>query len=494
MKIAIIGMGISGASTLKSLIDSGAVSESDQVDIFEPRKGIGTGFAYQEDEDTLLMNSYSTRLSLNEENPNEYIEWLRHHFPEYSEDDFSPRHIFGLYLRDKFETYISTSYVNHIQERVIDLEIRQVNTKNPRDYQYIIRTEQNVYSDYEYLFMTIGHPPYADYYDLIKSEQYIHNPYPLSKTLKIIDKQDRVGIIGSSLTAIDITHALMDKCELEAPINLYSRYQPFTNVKNKLYTNTIHLTMDESWIEQEKNKYQGSIPLVVMWEKLKDDFQQNGVNILEAIDKYQIGSVSAMRRQTQETPLDLQIIQRYVGLLTAYLPSLNMALTPADRQTFHTKYKWLFEHFRTQFPAIKMNLMHQWLENGHIRFITGLKDIRVTDQQTFMIETREGYQHTVDKLINATGFQMNLAQAAKIDPLIAALYHREIITQHSLGGIQISWPGSHPLSLKYGEIHTMVLSGAWIFTTQFGNNNAQMTARHGKFMAENFLKYRKTLS
>lgn len=488
MKIAIIGMGISGSSTLKHLFDLKALDSNDTIDIFEPRNEIGTGFAYQVDDETLLMNSYSSRLSLNEDQPREYLEWLNQHHPEYLNDDFSPRHIFGLYLRDKYEPYLKFDQVRHIKERVIDIEI-----KEPERLQFNIMTEQQRYSDYDFIFMTIGHPPYADYYHLNGSTNYIHNPYPLSQTLNSIDKDDRIGIIGSSLTAIDITHSLMSHHELNHPILLFSRFQPFTNVKNQLYNQPIVLTMDEEWIDQQKEVHSGYIPLELMWKQLQQDMQANGVNMMDAIHKYQVGSVSAMKIQTQDTPLDLQIIQRYVGLLTAYLPSLNMALSPADRQLFHSKYKRLFEHFRTQFPAFKMKLMHHWLENQKIKFITGLEDIKPQADGTYIVQTREGYQHPVDILINATGFDMNLSKAASMDSMISNLYRREIFMQNSLGGVQISWPKSHPLSPKYGEILNMTLSGAWIFTTQFGNNNAQMTAKHGKTMVQEFINYRKML-
>lgn len=90
MKLAIVGMGISGSSVLKHLYDLNALTEEDQVDVYEPREQIAVGFAYQSDDLLLLMNSYSKRLSLNEANPDEFMEWLATHHPEYVKDDFVP--------------------------------------------------------------------------------------------------------------------------------------------------------------------------------------------------------------------------------------------------------------------------------------------------------------------------------------------------------------------------------------------------------------------
>lgn len=482
MKLAIVGMGISGSAVLKNLYDLNALTEEDQVDVYEPRDTIGVGFAYQSDDLVLLMNSYSKRLSLNEANPDEFMEWLGQHHPEYLEDDFVPRPIFGEYVNQKYRPYLDQESVTWYHHEVTNIRINQADN-------FILYTDQNKQGqEYDWVFLTIGHPPYADHYDLLGKANYIHNPYPVKQKLDGINPAHKVGIIGSSLTGIDVMHYLQENYHFDHPVRFFIRYSPFTNVKSRLYPDPIVLSIDEQWISEQKEKHQGQIPLKVIFDQINQDMAANQVNLLASVEKYQNGSVQDVRYQIQQKPIDLQIMQRYVGILTAYLPDLNMALTPEDRQLFHRQYKRLFEHYRTQFPASKMSLILKWFDQGRLQIISHIDQIKVNESGKFDIQTRDGLQYQMDTLINATGFEQNLVKAGQQVPLIQDLLQQEIIIQNPLGGIQITWPGAHPISPRYGEIRKMSLSGLVIHQTQFGNNNAQMTARHGKQMVLDYIQ------
>ena len=486
MKVAIIGMGISGSSVLKHLIDLNALQANDLVDVYEPRHEIGVGFAYQKDDEVLLMNSYSTRLSLNEDDPQEFMDWLSHNHPQLVKDNFVPRQIFGDYLIDKYHPYLGHPQVNLFKEEVINLEIRD-------DQKISVTTQALNQETYDWVFLMMGHPPYADHYNLIGNKNYIHNPYPVTQQLDHIQKDHKIGIIGSSLTGIDVMHYLQNKQIYDNPINFFIRYSPFTNVKSRLYPEPIVLSIDEEWIEKQKELNKGQIPLLTIYHQISQDMDANKVNLLESIIKYQNGSVQDIRYQINNQPIDLQIIQRYVGLLTAYLPELNMALSPKERTLFHQEYKRLFEHFRTQFPSEKMELILKWFDQDRIQIISHLKDIKANDGK-FMITTRDNLKFNMDILINATGFEQNLEKAGQQMSLIHNLLNQEIIMQNPNGGILVTWPRANPISPRYGEIKNLALSGNIIHQTQFGNNNAQMTARHGKNLVKYFLEAKKSRS
>lgn len=486
MKVAIIGMGISGSSVLKELVDRQILNSDLSLDIYEPRDQIAVGSAYGQDDSVLLMNSYSKRLSLNEDNPNDFMEWLQVHHPNLLNDDFVPRQIFGDYLIDRYGHYADQANVRWIKDEVHDLTIMPAKD-SLFPYSISLKASQSrEWIDYDYVFMTIGHPPYADYYNLVGEDNYIHNPYPVSDQLVQIPPHHRIGIIGSSLTALDILH-FIEKLQLsQHPVTLFIRHHPFTNVKSKLYDGPLKLSIDQAWIDQKLEEFVGKIPLKVIYQQIISDFNEMGVDLDQAIQKYQTGSVENMRLQILEEPLDLQIIQRYIGIMTAVLPELNMALSPSEREIFHHQYKRLFEHFRTQFPSIKMNLLLDWLDQGQVKIVTGLKSIHLVKDE-FIVETQENYSYKMDTIINATGFEQCLDKAGRLSPLIHHLFEKEIISQNPLGGILVSWPAAHPLSPTYGEITNLSLSGLVIHQTQFGNNNAQMTAKHGKQLALNFI-------
>lgn len=492
MKIAIIGYGISGASILKELIDSDSQDNIQEIHIFEKTHNIATGYAYEEDDLTLLMNSYSTRLSLNDDDPDEYVTWLKNNYPKYANDQFSPRPIFGKYLQDKYAAYLHESKVIFHQDEVLDLSLK-FNNKDGAVHKHLpylvdIHTKTSgIHSNFEYIYMSIGHPPYADHYNLFNCPNYIHSPFPMENVFSEVNQDQSVGIIGSGLTGIDIMYYLKKVKKLTKPTTFYIRHEPFTNAKNQLYNGDLHLSFNQQWINMHQSEMKESIPLEKMWQQILEDMTKNNVDIMEVIYKYQNGSLAEIRQQVEKVPLALQKVQRYVGRLTEFLPDLFMALSPQDRQLFHDKYIPLFEHFRTQFPVIKLREIISWIDQGKVRIISQLSDIQYKNHH-FNISNNQGLNYHEDILVNATGFQLNLQEAGKEHTFIANIYDKEIIQQNPLGGILVSWPIAHPLSPRYGELTQLYLTGFWIFKTQFGNNNAQMTARYGRQVAQDLLK------
>lgn len=491
MNIAIVGFGISGASILKTLTESDKMNQIEAIHLFEKSQNLATGYPYQEDHLSLLMNSYSSRLSLNPDNSDEYLQWLEDNYPQYAKDKFSPRQIFGKYLQARYLPALNHDKVTFHQEEVIDIDLQPRSKENGGlfnlPFTFTLTTNQGVLSQsFDVIFLALGHPPYADHYDLSDAPGYINNPFPISKITDYIPQHKSVGIIGSGLTGIDIMYYLHKIKHLQKPITFYIRHEPFTNVKNELYQGPLTLNFDHKWIENHRQGYQGSIPLKVIWQQIVEDMEANQVNIFDAIQKYQHGSLPEIHQQLKEVPLELQKIQRYVGLLTEFLPDLFMALSPADRQLFNEEYLKLFEHFRTQLPEVKLKQIIQWMDEGSVKIVSRLTDIHYQDDK-FILENKEGLRFEEDILVNATGFQMNLSKAGETHPLIKHLYDKEIITQNPLGGITVTWPIAHPISSRYGQLTQMIISGFWIFKTQFGNNNAQMTAKYGQTLAQHIL-------
>lgn len=489
MNIAIVGMGISGSSVLKHLFDLDLVDEDVTIDIYEPFEEPIVGKAYRHDSAVLLMNSYSRRLSLRDGHPNDFVDWLEDHHPEYAQDDFAPRHVYGEYLVDFYGDYLNKPQVTLYQEEVTCLTIltgdTQVVANNQAEISqtYGLATQNHPQLKiYDVVFLTIGHLPYADPYNLRGATHFVHTPYPVHDQLSPLDATQRIGIIGSGLTGLDVMHYLQASKDLTHPVTFYIRHEPFTNVKSQLYQGDLVLSFDTDWIRTHRSTQDGQIPLQMIWQQIVEDMTANGVDLFQVIEKYQAGTVFNMRLEMAENPRDLQIVQRYIGLFTAYLPELNMALSPQDRARYHRDYKRIFEHFRTQFPSVKMALILQWLDQNKIKIITGLQSVESHEGGGFTLRTNVGKEYHCDILVNATGFENNLEKAAQLSPLIDALYRQEIITQSPLGGIQVTWPYAHPISPRYGEIKGIFVSGLAISTTQYGNNNAQMTAKHGKDM------------
>ncbi|MGH2103016.1 FAD/NAD(P)-binding protein, partial [Aerococcus urinaeequi] len=125
MRIAIVGFGIAGASTLIQLskqFDLNAAT--DQVDVYETRPRLGAGAPYAEDDDATVINSFPRSLSLDDDNNEDFINWTKVNYPAIDIDNvFAPRTIYGEYVEEYLKPYLAKDYVRHIQAKVTDFQV-----------------------------------------------------------------------------------------------------------------------------------------------------------------------------------------------------------------------------------------------------------------------------------------------------------------------------------------------------------------------------------
>ena len=105
----------------------------------------------------------------------------------------------------------------------------------------------------------------------------------------------------------------------------------------------------------------------------------------------------------------------------------------------------------------------------------------------FELYSKQGLADKVDIVINAGGFEMNLSKAIKQDPFLKQAFESGMIQAHPLGGIKVTWPHGQVIDQK-GKIHDdLYLMGAWISSTQLGNNNTHLTYEQGERAVQNFI-------
>lgn len=476
MKIALVGLGLAGSGALRELLHRADEFESLEIHIYEKRPQLGPGDPYAKDSPILLMNSYAGNLSLNEGNPKEFLEWLGEHYPDFAQDDaFAPREYYGEYVEEKMRPYIGASPVTVYHE-----EVQGVRILSPKRYE--VETEKQTQS-YDAVFLTMGHPPYADHYHLLGESGYIHDPYPIHEKLGQLPAGKQIGIIGSGLTGIDIMRYLQAHYDVQAdnPIVFFIRDYPFSTVKFQKAEGPMQTGFNHDWIHKEREK--GYIPIERIWQQFKADLEANDISYSALLSRYGKGSSGEIMLALKEKDPELVALQAYLVTITPYMPELYMAMNALDRQLFFHKYVSTFDHFRSQMPSESLLDILQWEQEGKVRIISGLKDIRKQGDR-FTICMKDKHEEYADILVNAAGFEMDLYKASEQNSLIRQLYGDEIILQHPLGGIVVHWPTSRVISPRYGICEHLFLMGYWIFTTQYANNNTKLNLSQGHKVAD----------
>ncbi|MNK62298.1 hypothetical protein D3C87_814700 [compost metagenome] len=211
-RIAIIGGGPSALFMYKRLVES--KRKDLQIDIFERKDTLGAGMPYSaeganeehitnvsDNEIPVIFNSIADwvkkapkpllkKFNINPENFNEY--------------KVLPRLFFGEYLKAQFELLrsfatkkgiITRVHLNTVVEDVID---------HPRKKEVAVKLQEGGWIDFDSLIICTGHSWPKKYEG--KIEGYFDSPYPPKKMLLKLNHP--VGLMGSSLTAIDAVRTL----------------------------------------------------------------------------------------------------------------------------------------------------------------------------------------------------------------------------------------------------------------------------------------------
>lgn len=499
MKIAIVGLGLSGSGVLRELLNRLPQEDFDQetIDIYERKDHLGNGYPYAQDATEILMNSSPGDLSINPDDPDEFVDWIKENYPEIAEShDFIPRPIYGDYLNKKVQPLLTDSRVKVINQKVhnvlpIKVDGQAAYQQNHKPYHYQLVLENGELTEaYDGVFLCIGHPPYADHYQLMGAENYIHNPYPVREKLSQLDKSKKVALIGSGLSSLDVMRYLQlhDDHEWDHAISFYIRNLPFTIVRKPVFDRSSGFSLSKEWIDEEKQDNNGLLPLDHLLAKIKGDFQASGIDWRQLIAKYGEGSVEQIRYELNHEDAMLEALQGYIDRMKPLLSEINMSLSASDWQRMQSDYLSDFEHFRNQLAQPAMEDILAWQSQGKLTIESGLKDIKATGNAFEMVMADR--IDTVDIVINTAGFEKNVGKAAQQDPLIQNLWQQKLITPGKNGQfIQVTWPESQIFNQNQGVHDNLYLLGFWIFGTQFGNNNASMSIKSGEKVARHFIDH-----
>jgi uncharacterized NAD(P)/FAD-binding protein YdhS len=157
------------------------------------------------------MNTPTTDLSIMKNDPFDFFKWVELNKNELSllndNLEFVPRSVFGLYLKEKYHFFKKELIKYSITVEDIFDQANDILYQNKENEITIsLASGKSIKTSYV-LFATGPNLP-QDHYHLKEYRNYIHNPFPTINNLVDLPKNSNIAIIGSNLTAIDITITL----------------------------------------------------------------------------------------------------------------------------------------------------------------------------------------------------------------------------------------------------------------------------------------------
>lgn len=223
-KVIIVGGGLSGVLLAINLC---RLDDGPHVLLIEKdHEKLGRGNAYQNEFTHQPLNVVAGAMSMYEEIPDDFLRWLQTNQFRYGnlisgidETSFVPRKLFGDYLSERLKETLD-AHADRLQI-VID-EVLSVRSSVTGSKVILASGAEHEGND---VVLALGNFPPADISALTesakKSPHYISNPWA-SNLYATIGMHDRLLLVGSSLTAIDIVLGLYTR-HFQGHITMLSR-------------------------------------------------------------------------------------------------------------------------------------------------------------------------------------------------------------------------------------------------------------------------------
>ncbi|MGY0500536.1 FAD/NAD(P)-binding protein [Nocardia sp. FBN12] len=381
MRIGIIGAGVAAVGLLDALARAEAAPGT--ITVFEATAAVWRGRAYQHDVPAVRVNAPPGLMSVRANDLRHFERWLTRQ-PEAMRfldpglgQPIVPRAMYGEYLEHAARTSIARLRRDGWQVSVVNDRVTGIAEGK-------LRTEGGVTHPVDRVVLCVGSGRPRDQYGLTGAPGYIDEPYPLAHSLAEVDPEARVAVIGSGLTAVDITAALTANGH-RGPITLLSRsgILPFVQQRPRPLAPR-HLTPAAA-LDLAAG---GVVSFTDAVALLRAELAELGENFEEfAAEIRDTGTEDPARRlRRQLTEVDSTLLGR--RLLTMAIrtmgPILWPALTDADRIMLRTT------HFRTisslSSPMVPHNaeILLRLLDSGQVRLRTGITAITAAETEFTM--------------------------------------------------------------------------------------------------------------
>ncbi|SDX18332.1 Uncharacterized NAD(P)/FAD-binding protein YdhS [Marininema mesophilum] len=492
LSISIIGGGASCISLLHHLVlktKKRPPFESLRVVIYEKKGSVGPGNAYQTDYADLLLNRDAKFMSIDNDHPEHFWEWLSQR-PEITvrKEKFMPRSLFGLYLKDSFETSICRALEKNIHIRVEYSEVIQL-IKAEKKYRLI--TKGREVEEHDVVILCIGNPHLKDHYHLSGQEQYIHNAYPLKRALAPITKDTHVGVIGSGLTAVDIAIALRQQGH-EGAISFLSRSGELPAVRGPVQPHRLTNLTNESLRSLIKQK-EDMISLRDFVRLLRKEFQDGEIHWRDILFTKQELKMNLRERLMN----DLDQVEAN-GVKQSILAAINEViemfwrhLSKKDKQLYLERFDRYFQAKRNPMPVCNAKKILHLIEIGQLSVKAGLQYMGYYQDGSFYALMQDDEQLEFDWVINATGPVRHLEGQSEAG-LIGAMLSKGYAIKNPWGGLETDF-GTGALVDRNNQTDPHLRAiGHVTCGTYYYTSSLEMIAKHASCIAQDLVKWMDT--
>jgi uncharacterized NAD(P)/FAD-binding protein YdhS len=403
VKVAIVGMGYSGAVVVERLK---YFASEISIDIFEVSHSTGSGQAYQRDLFKNLVNRPADLMYLHKQG--DFQRWLDEYgVRKYG--DYQPRALFGNFIEETLTLSLQkSSAIDSFRDRVVD--VIKYHGK------YALVTSSGLRKGYDAVVLATGNPEPADVYNLQGCSGYINNPYPTTKLAEVDSRN--IAVLGSQLSAIDVTLRLLEKDD-ESSVTMLTRNSRIPNYSERYSPRPLKI-LNRSNVLQRLRCTGSALKHVV--DMFDEEFEAHNIDVNLRSLMRDHGGVSAARE-------DIYSVLSSTNLI---IPLIWNSLPGREKQIFVRRYRNAWRQLRVPIPAENWEKLQGHLRSGRLACRVGLHKVSAKGGM-FLAHGRD-FELSFSAVLNATG----VGDAAS-ELLYQNLVSAGLCFKHPHGGINVKY-------------------------------------------------------
>jgi len=374
VRVALIGGGAVAVSVLDSLLlRAEEMSGPVELDVYEPAR-LGHGRAFAPDLDCALVNLPNGEMTVRGSQRDQFVRWLDVHRDRFELSDsavagagFSPRRLFGSYLRDQFERCRAAA-----EGQGWRLTVRPeaaVDLAESTDGRLAVAGSSGA-QDYTHVVVGIGGGEPADPYRLAGAPGFLADPYPLRETLADIPPEEHVIVVGTGLTAVDVVLALLARGH-QGPVTLTSRRGVLPEIRAP--RSTRDLTVLATAALHAELARRPELAAREVWGLLRAELTAAGVDVDAVLSWFGRPADAYLRHQlTDPTANVVQSI--FMGIPLEVARTVRAALPAADVGEL-SRYKPWLKSIQCPMPPANARTLLSAMDTGQLRVVRGLSDV-----------------------------------------------------------------------------------------------------------------------
>lgn len=402
-KVAIVGLGYSGAVVIERLKQLAPAME---IDVYDAAGSIGAGLAYQADTLGNLVNRPASLMYLRERG--DFRKWLQR-TAEAGADSYQPRPLFGKFIEES----LRSSMREHLAIRYQRANVLDVTVEDGR---YVLRTSIGTVPGYDALVLATGNTEPTDLYGLRGQSGYVNNPYPTVCLEGICS--DRIGVLGNQLSAIDVALTLLAGNEVNH-VTMLTRHSKLPNYSDE-YAPCQLKVLNEDTIKRRLRI--GGATLKVVETLFNEEFDAQGIDV----------NLSDLMRDHSRVSASRKEIYSVLAATNLVVPMIWHALPERERQVFVRKLRGPWRQLRVPIPKDNWMKIQHYLRAGRLACRTGVSEVRA-GQHDFVALGRN-FRHAFSHIINATGSGNAMDSA-----IYANMSASGLCVRHPYGGIEVRY-------------------------------------------------------